>query len=79
MIIVFGYRQLTAKIATSPFGVWCKFKDPVLSVPQHFLQFEFIMERDFETSLCLGTGISFLFLLWLISVPNTVGPNHPSN
>ena len=28
------------------------------------------MERDFEKSLCLGTGISFLFLLCLISVPN---------
>ena len=28
------------------------------------------MERNFEKSLCLGTGISFLFLLFLISVPN---------
>ena len=28
------------------------------------------MERNFEKSLCLGTGISFLFLLSLISVPN---------
>ena len=28
------------------------------------------MERNFEKSLCLGTGISFLFLLCLISVPN---------
>ena len=28
------------------------------------------MERDFEKSLCLGTGIYFLFLLCLISVPN---------
>ena len=28
------------------------------------------MERNFEKSLCLGTGISYLFLLCLISVPN---------
>ena len=28
------------------------------------------MERDFQKSVCLGTGISFLFLLCLISVPN---------
>ena len=28
------------------------------------------MERNFEKSLCLGTGIPFLFLLILISVPN---------
>ena len=28
------------------------------------------MEHNFEKSLCLGTGISFLFLLCLISVPN---------
>ena len=66
IIIVFGYRQLTAKKATSPFGVWCKFKEPLLSVPQHFVPFQFIMKRDFEKS----TGISFLFLLCLISVPN---------
>ena len=65
MIIVFGYRQLTSKIATSPFGVWCKFKDPVLSEPQHFVKFQFIMEGDFEKSLCLGNGnilsVSFMF------------------
>ena len=28
------------------------------------------MERDLEKSLCLGTGISFLFLSCLISIPN---------
>ena len=28
------------------------------------------MEHNFEKSLCLGTGIPFLFLLFLISVPN---------
>ena len=61
---------MAAKKATSLFGVWCKFKQPVLSVPQRFLQFQFIMEGDFEKSLCLGKGISFLFLLCLISVPN---------
>ena len=53
-----------------PSTFWCKFKEPVLSVPQNLLPFQFIMERDFEKSLCLGTGISFLFLLILISVSN---------
>ena len=53
-----------------PSAFWFKFKEPLLSVPQNFLQFQFIMERDFEKSLCLGTGISFLFLLFLTSVPN---------
>ncbi|KAJ7382484.1 hypothetical protein OS493_034645 [Desmophyllum pertusum] len=28
------------------------------------------MERDFEKSLCLGTGITFIFMLLFISVPN---------
>ncbi|XP_078382411.1 uncharacterized protein LOC144665111 [Oculina patagonica] len=28
------------------------------------------MERDFEKSLCLGTGIPYMFLLLLISLPN---------
>ena len=30
------------------------------------------MERDFEKSLCLGTGITFVFMLLFISVPNGV-------
>lgn len=29
-----------------------------------------IMEREFEKSLCLGSGIPFLFLFLLISIPN---------
>ena len=28
------------------------------------------MERDFEKSLCLGSGVPFLFLLLLITIPN---------
>ena len=53
----------------------CKFaENPVLSVPKNILssQFNHIMERDFEKSLCLGSAIPFLFLVCLISVPNGV-------
>ena len=28
------------------------------------------MERDFEKSLCLGSGVPFLFLLPLVTIPN---------
>ena len=29
------------------------------------------MERSFETQLCLGSGIAFLILLFMISLPNS--------
>ncbi|XP_044180869.1 uncharacterized protein LOC122962033 [Acropora millepora] len=38
-----------------------------LQLPFHF---ERVMERYFEKQVCLGSGIAFLFLMFMISVPN---------